>query len=157
MALSKKIQYANGTETNYHKISEMRITPITRYETVYPEVVEEETTITETVEVEGVEEVTETAEAEAETTETEDEGTEVEEAETGEPVEPIITAKKTYYTTIYVHSYVNQDIREGSERNFLQSKKYEKEVSEETIATPIMTLGYDILKSFPEFVDAEDV
>ena len=115
MALLKNIKYPNGTETNYHKISELKIIPSVR-------------TLSKTEVVDGVETII-------------PDGTE-----------------RCYQVGIIVRSYVSQDIREGSEYNYLSIKKYDATFGAEEIETvSIMALAYNALKDMPEFSGAEDI
>ena len=105
MALSKKLVYPNGTETNYHKIVEVVVRA-------------------------------------------RDEHTEAE-----------VTYKTSdYLVCVYVNSYTSDTIRSTGIRNYVVQRMYNFSVSTSVMHNNcIMHLSYDLLKTLPEFADAEDV
>ena len=168
MALLKKFQFPNGTETNYHKIGEMKLVPLPDtvvYIPVEPvEPVEEEsegTIIIETPDEVAEEPIApeEPVEPEAPEEPTDPEGPidpEVpEEPETPEYQEVVI---KNYSVVIQLLSYVSQEVREHGVDNHLNSKLYYFNVTlEQLTSTDILKLGYNLIKTLPEFEDAENV
>ena len=131
MALLKNFKYPNGTETNYHKIGEIRIAPkpdqvetILVSEAVYPE-----------------------------------EGGEMG-AMLG-PIVPAIyetVTKKYVQIMVQILSYVSQEIREDALDNVVTKQLQYFAISmDELIANDIMTICYDYLKTLAVFEDAEDV
>jgi hypothetical protein len=108
MALSKNIQYPNGTETNYHKIHSIALTH-------YSEIRTDPT---------GGEDVFDTS----------------------------------YYMEITVYSYVSKEIRKVSSHNYLTNYNARVVCDAADVENKnIMHLAYDLLKTLPEFADAEDV
>lgn len=156
MALLKKIQYPNGTETNYHKIGEIRIVPLADQTILVP------------IEPETPEVVEEIVPAEASTepanTEAVAEG-EVEPAtpeEPEKPEEPEIEYEevvvKTVSIMVQILSYVSQEIREtGANNNLTGQLQYFTVDMETLVSTDIMALCYNLIKTLPQFEDAEDI
>ena len=106
MALSKKITYPNGTETNYHKI--IRVSILSN-ESKF---------------------------------------------ETNEEIQTVTT----YDATIIVNSYVSNTVRATGINNYVIQKTYSLNLTAEIVHNNcIMHLAYDLLKTQPEFADAEDV
>lgn len=147
MALLKKIQYPNGTETNYHKIGEIRVIPLVNrvtYVEKWPEGYEPPVP----------------EENEVVTPEISEDVLLVEEGEKGEEVVPEIieVVEKPVSIMVQTLSYVSQEIREASAENSLTSQiDYFTILMEDLVATDIMTLCYNLIKTLPAFVDAEDI
>lgn len=181
MALLKKFQFPNGTETNYHKIGEMKLVPLPDtviYIPIEPvEPVEEE--VSEgTIIVETPDEVTEeptTPEdpVEPETPEDPEEPTDPdapvdpeEPVDPEGPVDPEMPEEpeyqevvvKNYSVVVQLLSYVSQEVRAHGVDNHLNSKLYYFNVTlEQLTSTDILKLGYHLIKTLPEFEDAENV
>ena len=147
MALLKKIQYSNGTETNYHKIGEIRVIPLANritYVEKWPEGYEPPVP----------------EESEVVTPEIPEDVLLVEEGEKGEEIVPEIieVVEKPVSIMVQILSYVSQEIREASVDNSLTSQiNYFTILMEDLVATDIMTLCYNLIKTLPAFVDAEDI
>ena len=63
-----------------------------------------------------------------------------------------------YNATIVVNSYVSNTVRTTSVDNYVVQKTYSFNLSTESVhENCIMHLSYDLLKTLPEFTDAEDV
>lgn len=166
MALLKNIKYANGTETNYHKIGEIRIVPlpdqITYVEVEQEEVVvdgEIETVVTETEqEAPQPEEVLENTD----TTEPQEE-----EEEKGEFPFPYVPEEEKHYEEkvlktvsimVQILSYVSQEIREAGMNNNLTGQiKYFTLSMDELVKEDIMSVCYGLVKTLPDFEEAEDI
>ena len=57
-----------------------------------------------------------------------------------------------------VLSYVSQEVRETGAKNHLTSQLYYFTISmEELVATDIMKLCYSLVKTLPDFADAENI
>lgn len=164
MALFKNIQYPNGTETNYHKIGEIRIVPLAD-QIIY---VPKETEQIETSETEAaVEPIVEETESTVEVTETIEENVEetlpgAEEIEEEPEPEPTIEYEevvvKNVSLMIQVLSYVSQEIRDTNVKNNLTSTlKYFTVNMEHLVSTDIMQLSYNLIKTLPEFEGAENI
>lgn len=145
MALFKNFKYPNGTETNYHKIGEIRIVPLPDRVTYIEEPVE-------------TPEVIETPVA----TVAEGEIPEVEMPEGEMPEAPMTTLVPVYtkYVSVMIQilSYVSQEIREtGVKNNLTGQLQYFSISMDELVSADIMTLCYNLVKTLPDFVDAEDI
>lgn len=165
MALLKKFQFPNGTETNYHKIGEMKLVPLPDTIIYVPiEPVEPEGDASEgTTIIETPEEVAEEPIAPEEPTEPE---TPEEPTDPEEPVDPELPEEpeyqeiiiKNYSVVVQLLSYVSQEIRVHGVDNHLNSKLYYFNATlEELTSTDILKLGYNLIKTLPEFEDAENV
>ena len=164
MALLKKFQYPNGTETNYHKLGEIRIVPIADKVTYIEVPVEEpEVPVVPEAPVEATEptEVVETvAEEPTEPTEvTEPEIPGEEEIKPEYPaVEYVPVYTKQYSIMVQILSYVSQEIRETGAKNHLSSQLNYFTVDVNTLVEKdIMALCYELVKTLPEFADAENI
>jgi hypothetical protein len=176
MALLKKFQYPNGTETNYHKIGEIRIVPIAdkiiyvekEPEVVIEEVVGEEipeelTLFNEGTEATGEEPVDpETPTDPEEPVEPETPVGPEEPIGPEEPVEPqpevVPVVVKQVSVMAQVLSYVSQEVRETGAKNHLTSQLYYFTISmEELVAADIMKICYSLVKTLPDFADAENI
>jgi hypothetical protein len=145
MALFKNFKYPNGTETNYHKIGEIRIVPL-------PDRV---TYIEEPVEIPEVIEATVATVAEGEMPEGEMPEGEMPEAPTTTLV-PVYT--KYVSVMVQILSYVSQEIREtGVKNNLTGQLQYFSISMDELVSADIMALCYNLVKTLPDFVDAEDI
>lgn len=159
MALFKNFKYPNGTETNYHKIGEIRIVPLPDQVTYIEEVVETPE-VTETPEVvleEGTPEVVETvAEGEGEGT---PEGETMPEMPEMGPVVNLIPVYTKYVSVmVQILSYVSQEIRDtGVKNNLTGQLQYFSIPMDELTSADIMTLCYNLVKTLPDFADAEDI
>lgn len=149
MALLKKFQYPNGTETNYHKLGEIRIVPIADKVTYIEVPVEEPDAPVESIDPVVID-AGEATDPEIVNPEVEPEG--------GPEIEYIPVYTKQFSIMIQILSYVSQEIRETGVNNHLSSRlDYFVVTIDELIATDIMKLGYHLVKTLPEFVDAEDI
>lgn len=164
MALLKKFQYPNGTETNYHKIGEIRIVPIAD-KIIYVEK-EPEVVIEEVVGEEIPEELTlfnEGTEATGEEPVDPETPTDPEEpVGPEEPVEPqpevVPVVIKQVSVMVQILSYVSQEVRETGAKNHLTSQLYYFTISmEQLVATDVMKLCYSLVKTLPDFADAENI
>jgi hypothetical protein len=172
MALLKKFQFPNGTETNYHKIGEMKLVPLPDtviYIPIEPvEPVEEE--VSEgTIIVETPDEVTEEPTTPEDPVEPETPEDPEEPIDPEEPVDPELPEEpeapeyqevvvKNYSVVVQLLSYVSQEVREHGVDNHLNSKLYYFNVTlEQLTSTDILKLGYHLIKTLPEFEDAENV
>lgn len=164
MALLKKFQYPNGTETNYHKIGEIRIVPIAD-KIIYVEK-EPEVVIEEVVGEEIPEELTlfnEGTEATGEEPVDPETPTDPEEpVGPEEPVEPqpevVPVVIKQVSVMVQILSYVSQEVRETGSKNHLTSQLYYFTISmEQLVATDVMKLCYSLVKTLPDFADAENI
>ena len=156
MALFKNFKYPNGTETNYHKIGEIRIVPLPDQVTYIEEVVETPET-PEVVLEEGTPEVVETvAEGEGEGT---PEGEVTPEMPEMGPVVNLIPVYTKYVSVmVQILSYVSQEIRDtGVKNNLTGQLQYFSISMDELVSADIMTLCYNLVKTLPDFVDAEDI
>ena len=164
MALLKKFQYPNGTETNYHKIGEIRIVPIAdkiiyvekEPEVVVEEVIGEEIPEELTLFNEGTE-VTGKEPAEPETPADPEEPVGPEEPAEPQP-EMVPVVVKQVSIMVQILSYVSQEVRETGSKNHLTSQLHYFTISmEELVATDIMELCYSLVKTLPDFADAENI
>ena len=134
MALLKNIQYPNGTETNYHKIGEIRVIP-------QPD------------KIDYVEKVIEPVELVEDTTSENNE-----EMETLPPIEYEEIVTKMVSVMVQVLSYVSQEIRDTGVKNNLTSQiSYFNLTMEQLSTNDIMTVCYGLIKTLPEFEGAENV
>ena len=158
MALFKNFKYPNGTETNYHKIGEIRIVPLPDRVTYVEEPVE----APEAIETPEAPETPETPAVVTEGEMPEGEMPEGEKVEGEMPEMPMTTLVPVYtkYVSVMVQilSYVSQEIRDtGVKNNLTGQLQYFSISMDELVSADIMTLCYNLVKTLPDFIDAEDV
>lgn len=164
MALLKNIKYANGTETNYHKIGEIRIVPLPDQIT-YVEIEQEEVVVDGEIET-VVTETEQGASQPEEVLENTDTTEPQEGEEEGGPLPDYVPEEKYYKekvlktvsVMVQILSYVSQEIREAGMNNNLTGQiKYFTLTMEELVANDIMSVCYGLVKTLPEFEEAEDI
>jgi hypothetical protein len=155
MALLKNIKYANGTETNYHKIGEIRAIPLPDEIILVPK--EDVVSVDEGVEMETpIEETGAATEGTPEGTETEPDFPE------GEPEVPEVEYEekvvKMYSIMTQILSYVSQEVRDTGMSNYLTSQiNYFNITMNDLVSSDIMTICYNLIKTLPEFEEAENI
>lgn len=159
MALLKNIKYANGTETNYHKIGEIRAIPLPDEIILVPK--EDVVSANEEVGMEApIEETGMTTEG---TPEENTEGSETEpEFPEGEPETPEVEYEekvvKMYSIMTQILSYVSQEVRDTGMSNYLTSQiNYFNITMNDLVSSDIMTICYNLIKTLPEFEEAENI
>jgi hypothetical protein len=71
-------------------------------------------------------------------------------------VVPVVV--KQVSVMVQILSYVSQEVRETGSKNHLTSQLYYFTISmEELVATDIMKLCYGLVKTLPDFADAENI
>lgn len=158
MALLKNIKYANGTETNYHKIGEIRAIPLPDEIILVPK--EDVVSANEEVGMEApIEETGMTGKMPKENTE----GSETEpEFPEGEPETPEVEYEekvvKMYSIMTQILSYVSQEVRDTGMGNYLTSQiNYFNITMNDLVSSDIMTICYNLIKTLPEFEEAENI
>lgn len=155
MALFKNFKYPNGTETNYHKIGEIRIVPLPDRVTYIEEPVETPEVIETPVATVAEGEIPEVEMPEGEMPEEEKAEGEMPEA----PMTTLVPVHTKYVSVmVQILSYVSQEIREtGVKNNLTGQLQYFSISMDELVSADIMTLCYNLVKTLPDFVDAEDI